>query len=496
MSTGLEFLPDFDSSALDQDVYVGPNRRSPHRLDRLSRRLNHVCSTAVDALQIAAMLESDGLNDRIARDEYGFSDVFELAEELYRRVPARPLPTLVAPLERDLWRTWRELSKGLLFTLPGLFYPVAFAVYGVRAATLGLTLAAVAGWAWSQAMAHLTYRLLGRGDQRGAARLLLALALLGVAGVTGAMMLASRIKGDPGVDVTLAVVTLAAAQMVYQMAASILFMYERELWLFVALVPGVAVSLVFIVMGADAVSPAFALAAGAGSIALTLIAAIGRAAKAAIGKRENPVTLTLGDVWAALPFVVYGAACAVFVAFDTLRFWVLNPESAPPALGFAIVPLVLSMGALEWQLRRFRERGIDLLCRSKNRERFSGQVRLEFFGALGRYALPLAVVSALAWGLANTLGLDQAQALTLLAANIALGVGFFAAFVLIGQHRIGAAIGALGIAALVRAAELVAPFVAFQPHGFDVYYLVSCVLFTVLVLTALQSSLTTVIHYR
>jgi hypothetical protein len=496
VSTGLEFLPDFDSSALDQDVYVGPNRRSPHRLDRLSRRLDRVCSTAVDALQIAAMLESDGFNDRIARDEYGFSDVFELAEELYRRVPARPLPTLVTPRESDLWRTWREISKGLLFTLPGLFYPAAFAVCGIRAATLGLTLAAVAGWAWSQAMAHLTYRLLGRGDPKGAARLLLALALLGIVGVTGAMILASRLKGDLGLAVTLTVVMLAAAQMVYQMAASILFMYERELWLFAALAPGVAVNLAYIVMGAGAVSPAFALAAAAGSIGLTLLIAIGRATKAAIGKRENPVALTLGDVRAALPFVVYGASCAVFVAFDTLRFWVLNPESAPPALGFAIVPLVLSMGALEWQLRRFRERGIDLLCHSRNREKFSRQVRLEFFGALGRYALPLVVVSALAWVLASTLGLDRAQALTLLAANVALGVGFFAAFVLIGQHRIGAAIGALGAAALVRAMELIAPFVAFQPHGFDVYYLLSCALFTILVLTALQSSLTTVIHYR
>jgi hypothetical protein len=496
MSTGLEFLPDFDASALDQDVYVGPNRRSPHRLDRLSRRLNHVCSTAVDPLQIAAMLESDGLNDRIARDEYGFCDVFELAEELYRRVPARPLPTLVTPRENDLWRTWRELSKGLLFTLPGLFYPAAFAVYGVRAATLGLTLAVVAGWAWSQVMAHLTYRLLGRGDPRGAARLLLALALLGVVGVTGSMMLASRLVGDPGVDVTLVVVTLAAAQMVYQMAASILFMYEHELWLFAALVPGVAVNLVYIALGANAVSQALALAAAAGSIGLTLVTAIGRAAHAAIGQRENPVALTLGDVWAALPFVVYGAACAVFIAFDTLRFWVLNPESAPPALGFAIVPLVLSMGALEWQLRRFRERGIDLLCRSRSRETFSRLVRLEFFGALGRYTLPLVILSALAWSLTATLGLERLQTLTLLAANVALGAGFFAAFVLIGQHRIGAAIGALGVAALVRVAEVIGPSVAVQPYGFDLYYLVSCVLFLITVLAALQSSLTTVIHYR
>jgi hypothetical protein len=496
MSTGLEFLPDFDSSVLDQGVYVGPNRRSPHRLDRLSRRLDRVCSTAVDALQIAAILESDGFNDRIARDEYGFSDVFELAEELYRRVPARPLPTLVTPREGDLWRTGRELSKGLLFTLPGLFYPAAFAVCGVRAATLGLTLAAVAGWAWSQAMAHLTYRLLGRGDPKGAARLLLALALFGVVGVTGAMMLASQIKGDLGGAVTLAAVTLAAAQMVYQVSASILFMYERELWLFAALVPGVAVSLVFIGLGANAVSPRFALAAAAGSIALTLMAAVGCAVKAAIGKREHPVALTLGDVWAALPFVVYGAACAVFVAFDTLRFWVLNPEAAPPALGFAIVPLVLSMGALEWQLRRFRERGIDLLCRSRRREDFSRQVRLEFFGALGRYTLLLAVLSVLAWLLTAKLGLERLQTLTLLAANVALGAGFFAAFVLIGQHRIGAAIGALGVAALVRASELIGPFVALQPRGFDVYYLLSCAFFTVLVLTAVQSSLTTVIHYR
>ena len=90
MSARTEFQPDFNAKSVDRASYAGPNRRSSSPLDRLSRRLNRVCSTAVDPYQIAAMLESDGLNDRIAREEYGFTDVFELADALYRRVPGRP----------------------------------------------------------------------------------------------------------------------------------------------------------------------------------------------------------------------------------------------------------------------------------------------------------------------------------------------------------------------------------------------------------------------
>lgn len=492
MSTGLEFLPDFDASALEQSVYVGPNRRSSHLLDRLSRRLDRVCSTAVDALQIAAMLESDGISDRIAREEYGFTDVFELAEELYRRVPARPLPRLAVVQDNGARRMRREISKGLLFALPGLFYPAAFAVYGVQAGTLGLTLAAIAGWAWSQAMVNLAYRLMGRGDPRGAARLLMELAILGVVGLTGTMILASRIEGDLGGSA----VTLAAGQMAYQMAAAILFMFERELWLFVALIPGVAVNLAHIMLGTDAVSPLIALAAGTGSIALTLIAAFGQALRAAFGQRGTPAILRFRDLWATVPFVVYGAACASFIAFDTLQFWIRNLEPAPPSLGVAVVPLVLSMGVLEWQLRRFRERGVECLGISKTRKGFSRRVRRTFVDALKRYTLTLVGLSLVAWLVTFALRLEGVQPMTLLTANAALGVGFFAAFILIGQNRIVTAFGALFIAALVRALELTSLSVAFLPHEFSLYYLAGCLVFMLLALVAVHSDLTTVSHYR
>jgi len=51
----------------------------------------------VHPLEIAGALEFDGWND--ARTErYGVSDVFALAEEMYRRVPRRPAEPAPQPM--------------------------------------------------------------------------------------------------------------------------------------------------------------------------------------------------------------------------------------------------------------------------------------------------------------------------------------------------------------------------------------------------------------
>ncbi len=68
-------------------------------LDELIDPMVARLSRAVEPLQVAAILESEGLNDRIARDRYGHPDVFSLAEAAYSRMtvrgrdlPRRPRP--------------------------------------------------------------------------------------------------------------------------------------------------------------------------------------------------------------------------------------------------------------------------------------------------------------------------------------------------------------------------------------------------------------------
>ena len=63
---------------------------TPRNIEELCEQFIAVCESAVDPLEISSALEFEGLNDQAVRKRYGVSDVFALAEEMYRRVPRRP----------------------------------------------------------------------------------------------------------------------------------------------------------------------------------------------------------------------------------------------------------------------------------------------------------------------------------------------------------------------------------------------------------------------
>jgi hypothetical protein len=75
-------------------------------------------------MEICSALEFEGLNDQAARDRHGMSDVFALAEEMYRRVPRRPAEP---EPQADPWRAdfFRPVLHGLLYGLPTMFFPAS-----------------------------------------------------------------------------------------------------------------------------------------------------------------------------------------------------------------------------------------------------------------------------------------------------------------------------------------------------------------------------------
>ena len=80
--------PDADSAEPSADSLDTP--RALDAVDRLALSLADLCRSAVDSLAIAAGLEAEGYNDRIAAERFGLPDLFALAEELHRRVPRDP----------------------------------------------------------------------------------------------------------------------------------------------------------------------------------------------------------------------------------------------------------------------------------------------------------------------------------------------------------------------------------------------------------------------
>jgi hypothetical protein len=126
-----------------------------------------LCERAVDPLEIAAGLEEAGIGAALI-GRYRHADVFGLAEELFARVPRRPVePVRAAPAE-SAHLGWRHRLGALAGLVGALLLPLATAPPGALGSALAL---ALAGWpaAGAADRAARWLRRTGRGQLRGAA---------------------------------------------------------------------------------------------------------------------------------------------------------------------------------------------------------------------------------------------------------------------------------------------------------------------------------------
>jgi hypothetical protein len=320
-------------------------------VNRLAADLADRIGPAVHPYEVAALLEAEGLSVEVIRHRYGHENVFSLASALYERVP-RTFPE--PPAAADPWRpdTVRCLLRGVLFALPALAYLLTAPLWRVDRHAPVLILAAVASWAWGQALGHRAYLRLVTG-RREAARTLLAGAVLGAAVATGLAALPAG--GGP-------VTAVAAAQSLYLAAAGVLLVLGRERLLLAALSPLIA--------GAAVLpwwEPGPLLRTGLPLLAvLATLAACARvlwAGLAAPAASDGPRP----GLHSSLPYGLFGLAAAVLVMLEGRR----HP--------YAVIALTLSMGPAEWLLYRYRGWSLAALRVSAT----PGAFRLRSAGVLG-----------------------------------------------------------------------------------------------------------------
>lgn len=463
MSQRTEFFEDRGVAVLPSYTRTGKALPSPsNRLAQLVQHLGPVCETAVDSQQIAAALEAHGYNDRMVLERYGYPNVFELAETLFRMVPRK-----TAPAKRRVYKvsnTLRELSHGLFYGMPGLFYPAVFAWVGPQEATLGLILSAILGWSWSQGMIRLAYVLMGRGFAPEARLLLRTMMFIGL-GL--AALISPIIRGS------LELVALVVLQMAYHMASGVLLLYKRELWLLLTTSPVVLAGLVFL-LAPDLLGAAPTTLVMMGSVLLSFAAAlITLQAKATYSPWK---VLQRADWLDTLPLMLYGLLSAIFVFLNPFWHWITN---TPIASGLAVVPLVLSMGGLEWQLRVFLERVSLLLASTNDLGVFARNVNRIFLSVLASYGLLLLVLSLLALVFFD---LRDSQAQIFLVANFLLGLGFFVAFTLTSMNRTLRVLLGMVLALMVYVAAFGLSLQGLLPFDGHLSYLLGCGVFTIYLL--------------
>lgn len=189
--------------------------------DELAELVRHVASIVahpVDGLEVATVVEADGINDAVAAARYGAEDVFDLGDKVFRRLVADRSPAPLRP--HDLHpparrgRRTPELGRGLLVLLPAsvvlLIAHFLAAVPGWtpgtgRALMVGVTTSVVVSNAVLMGMIRRSSLLIGCGRWLATRRFLwrvswvAALALL--SGEAIGLLVAARL-GVPGAELT------------------------------------------------------------------------------------------------------------------------------------------------------------------------------------------------------------------------------------------------------------------------------------------------------
>jgi hypothetical protein len=391
---------------------TGEERRSADALDLLSRRLDRVCTGAVDSLEIAAALEADGLNDTLVRERFGMPDVFSVAEELHKRVPLRPRTN---PPDEQTSTAFACLGRGALFALPAVYFLAIQGAVSSRIATIVLISVTIAGWAASQAISVTAYGVLGRRGP-AAARGLLRVNLI-------AALVAATLVGAAGTTVlgwqpTLTVVASALA--LYIVAATVLVFVEADLVLACTLAPGALAAAVHATLAPLWLDADLLLAIMSASVVLVLIGAFMRTA----GGVRAGVVPDATEVKRALPYVTYGALAGSLVAAPLMGSLVIGGR-APALLALGMLPLTLSMGVAEFELRRHLGATRAALAREYVIAGFLRRALRSLMVSAGRYATALIAISGVMLAAVALSGRSSAALAPLLAAYLMLGIGLF-----------------------------------------------------------------------
>ncbi|MFK5633669.1 hypothetical protein [Ornithinimicrobium sp. LYQ103] len=358
-------------------------------VEALGTRLGPVVTESVDVLHVAAVLESSGITDDLARDRYGHEDVFALATTLRARAsdgstterPTTPHPGTIpaaAPLRRERPRSASGVSSlghGVIYLLPALSMPALLTLVGTRHALLALVVGAALGWLWAVVMTWRAYGVLSatasseQGQEHAAADLRRSVLLGVVAGTLAGLLLVVVGRTPVVVGVVAASVTAA------QLGTTLLFFLRRRRALVVVLVVQGTVGLSNLV--APAVVPAWVvLATFVLSIAsLLVIGGVGRGPAA-------PAVALVG----LTPVLGYAVASVTFLLLPQAHFLRLGG-----GLPLALAGLFLTMGFVEWRAGLLSRRLRDELSCSDTPARF----RLRASGPVLAEVLACAAVTAL-----------------------------------------------------------------------------------------------------
>jgi Putative exopolysaccharide Exporter (EPS-E) len=396
------------------------------------KHLNPVLSNTrwpppVDVRDLAIRLETEGVSDSVAREEFGFADTWEMAEahfpELSGRSSARNHHrTEVVLSSPKLSSAIIDYLSGISFALPLLFSCVAillmrFSLWGgdlpsgqASAVGVGIACSFIASGGFVQAMSRQGLWYIGTGQFRtcaqstrdwlcGAALILL---VLGLAGVAAGLYL----DWLPGLLCSLAALFYFSLALLW-LATGVLYMLKQNLLVAAAAVLGIA-SVVLLhrgfgmnLLAAQIVS--IIIAAGfAISISIVILKNQSRG-ETGVAVRTPPGK-TLYYLW---PYFMYGCLYYLFLFSDRLLAWTARTEGSGLLIQFrgsyeagqdvALFAFIFQVGWVYFATVRFYDRlkALQQELTAAQSEEFNRSLTA-FYWRMGASFMPLAIVTTIA----------------------------------------------------------------------------------------------------
>lgn len=347
--------------------------------ERLIRQVMEANPDVQDVYDVAAVVESCGWTDRQVESAFGYANVFEVSEELYRQihvsVQARPIP----PPKRTPWRRVipqivREFLRGVAFVFPmaitvasmillhiSLMAYQYFSLPQATALALATFLSFVATGGFSQSMAMAYYLLMGLQQVTEVERIIFWLMRWGfwTSLVLGA--------GIWGLDIVFPVLPqqLMGFMVLYMITLSVMWLSFSGLYVLrretvLTAITGLGVAVVFVLWkyGVPVITAqifGMFLSAFAGMVASVIIfrkSVIKKEATASVViTRPSQLAYTTG------PYFAYGMMYFIFIFIDRIISWTTNTNYMPYAIWFrgqyelgmdwALITLMLPLGAGE-----------------------------------------------------------------------------------------------------------------------------------------------------
>jgi hypothetical protein len=360
-------MTESDNSAVDVHDWLERINNGIGVSELGSSPLASVCSSAVDPLEIAVALEVAGISHAVATNRYNRADVFALARTLWSRIPQRPV--LAKPPTLPRAGNWRDLARGVLYILPAAMLLALTKALDLDLARWVLPVAISWGWGLGQVTAFAGYRIQGAGLYYETTIMVRVLVATTVSTWIVATV-ATVVAGGSGADVA-AVIALVT----YMVASAILLVRAEEQWLAVLLLPGALASVYVLARSNGTV---FSRTAAVVVICGSFLAVLCRAIRQLHLHSPGGGRFAPRDALTASKHLLHGLICGVAVSLIVIQ---RGHPSAANKFGHMLlpIPLLASLGAMEWQLHTFRARMARLIHSLGSIEQFPRLARRVFY---------------------------------------------------------------------------------------------------------------------